>query len=283
MSASLIGPVEKEQYETQGYVVLKNVFRDTEIERMKMLYELRWVELVSNQEITQDPNAPVASLFPRIYNYDRENPELLRYVLDDRIMDSLEELMGEEALLIATSYFFKGPGMKGLPLHQDDLVFGIEPGTVYSVWLSLDDADQENGCMQFVPGTQHLKTLLPEKDQQNDLSYFSDDGRGITVPEEYRDRVVDVPTASGDLVIFNGYIIHGSYDNNSSNRFRRALLMQFAGVQTEKLLPNFNNLLNRKGERVRKRLNTNPLIVGNEKSVFSAKEGKYFDHTGWVK
>ncbi|MEC0248513.1 phytanoyl-CoA dioxygenase family protein [Paenibacillus chitinolyticus] len=274
MTDARIGPTEKRLYEDEGYVVVPALYSREEAGAFIEEYERRWVELIHAGSIVQDPDKPLASLFPRMYNYDRDNDKVLELVLDPKLFDAVEALAGEEVLLIATSYYFKGPGMKGLPMHQDDLVFGIEPGTVYSAWISLDPADEENGCMVFVPKSHKLKLVEPDRDVSETLAVFSDDGRQIRVPDGYESVVV--PTRPGDTIIFDGYSIHASLDNVSTDRFRRALLVQFAGVGTEKLLPNFNNLLNRKGERVRRRLNTNPNLVKNQNSVFSAKEGNYF-------
>jgi len=260
-------------YKEEGYLVVPSLYEQYEVERIIELYEKRWVELISSGEIVQDPDAPASSLFPRIYNFDRKNEELLSYLLDARLFGNLGALVGEEVLLIATSYYFKPSGAKGLPMHQDDYVFGIEPGTVLSAWLSLDSADSENGGMLFVPKSHQLGLLVPEADDT--LAVFSDEGRQIKVPDGY--ETVRVDTQPGDVIFFDGYSIHASTANVSANRFRRALLIQFAGISTTKLLPNFNNLLNSKGERVRKRLNTEMKLVENQSSIFSAQSGKYFD------
>ena len=58
---------------------------------------------------------------------------------------------------------FKPPGSRGQALHQDNFYLRAEPGTCVAAWMALDPCDEENGCLQVVPGTQDLPLLCIQR------------------------------------------------------------------------------------------------------------------------
>jgi len=279
MDATSLGNVHLNELETKGYTVVKNVFAKSEVKEITQAYESRWLELLSLGKIKQKSNRPYESLFPRVRDYHLLNSVIRNYVLDTRITSMAEKVLGEECLIVSTSYYYKGPGMRGMPIHQDNSALGVFPGTSLSLWISLDDSYQENGGLIFAPGT-HKLPLLSSKETSKDVAVaFSDHGQMVELPEgsglEY------LHAKSGDVVLFNGNMIHGSPDNVSKDAYRRALLIHSAPVGTEKLSLNFNNLLDKNGNRVRRRLNTAPKVVEGQPSIFSLMQAKYYNLTGW--
>ena len=55
-------------------------------------------------------------------------------------------------------YIFKQPriGDKVIP-HQDGSYLYTEPLKVVGIWIALEDCTLENGCLQFIPGSQNCK------------------------------------------------------------------------------------------------------------------------------
>ena len=47
---------------------------------------------------------------------------------------------------------------------------------------------------------------------------------------------------AGDVLFFNGSIIHGSYPNVSKDRFRRALICHYASVEDTKISSGYKPL-----------------------------------------
>ncbi|WP_214482997.1 phytanoyl-CoA dioxygenase family protein [Bacillus sp. SM2101] len=263
------------EFHKKGYIVLKGIYKDKEVESIKAQFKNHWVKLVKGGEILTKKNKPLESLYPRMRDYHRKNPIIMEHTIKPEVFDIMEVLIGEEPLVISTSYYFKSPTTRELPLHQDNYAFGVSPGTTYAVWVSLDYTDEENGGLQFVPGTQGNELEFPDSDPTDVKQYFSDRGQEIEVPEG--NRIENVKTEPGDIVIFNGNVIHGSSENTSIHRFRRCLLTHFTGASVEKLALNFNKLIDRDGKKVRRRLNNNTKITQKQGSVFSIKEAGYFD------
>jgi len=261
----------------EGYLVLNDVYTREEVSELIRQFDLHWVQLTASGQIIQNGNRPLESLYPRLRDYHRKNEKIKRLSLKPQLFAYLEQLIGEEALIISTSYYFKSPSTRGLPLHQDNYAFGVSPGTTYAAWISLDSSDEGNGGMTFVPGTHSLDLQVPEGDTSDVRRYFSDEGQWLKDYETA--ETVKVATNPGDVIFFNGNIVHGSSDNLSRHRFRRSLLIHFTGVSVEKLALNFNNLMDKTGARVRRRLNTDTKITEGQDSVFSIQEADYF--AGW--
>jgi ectoine hydroxylase-related dioxygenase (phytanoyl-CoA dioxygenase family) len=141
-----------------------------------------------------------------------------QWVLDPRINACLTGLLGREPYAVQTMIYFKPPGARGQALHQDNFYLRAQPGTCMAAWLPLDDCDEANGCMQVVPGS-HTWPLLCTTKADTRVS-FTD----VTVPLPPDATAHPVPMAAGDVLFFNGALVHGSYPNTTTDRFRRALI-----------------------------------------------------------
>ncbi|MNV91690.1 Phytanoyl-CoA dioxygenase (PhyH) [compost metagenome] len=95
---------------------------------------------------------------------------------------------------------------------------------VIGVWIALDDAELDNGCMHVIPGS-HAEGATPH--------YAVRDWQicDTHIPVE---RDVAIPLKSGGLMFFHGLIKHGTPYNLSPKR-RRALQFHYVGASAEKL------------------------------------------------
>ena len=67
-------------------------------------------------------------------------------VMEPRILDYVEDLLGPDLICTMTHYFCKEPGdVKQVAWHQDASYWPLTPSKVVTVWLAIDDADEENG------------------------------------------------------------------------------------------------------------------------------------------
>lgn len=275
----MITTEQVQKFLNEGYLLVKSVYTKDEVAELIDEYDKIWVELITNKTIVQNPEQPLVSLFPRLRDYHRISSTVKSFVLKPAIFEIIEKLMGEEALIISTSYYYKAPGTFGLPCHQDNYAIGVSPGTTYAVWVSLDEATKENGGLIVVPGTGDYPMLSPKTQSSDVIDHFSDSGQTVTIPDNYSE--LHLHTSPGDVVIFTGNTIHGSSDNKSRHLFRRSIITHMAANSTDEVTLNFNNLLNKEGKRVRRRLNKNPKIAEPQGSVLSFIQADYFTNTGW--
>ncbi|KAJ3052249.1 hypothetical protein HK097_006641 [Rhizophlyctis rosea] len=191
------------------------------------------VEGLSSLPTKLDPNDPL-SFYPRMM-HPHTHPSLPvgplaeKYLLDPRIESILKECLGEQPIAVQTMFYFKPPGSRGQTLHQDNYYLKVRPKTCCAAWIALDDADAENGGMSVVPGTQDLEIACPEP---ADLS-TSFTTEFVRPPEGLVPRLLDLK--AGDVLFFNGSVVHGSTPNTSKERFRRALICHYVPESTEEL------------------------------------------------
>jgi phytanoyl-CoA hydroxylase len=126
--------------------------------------------------------------------------------------------------------FLKPPGLQGQAWHQDERFIPTRDRSLVGAWIALDDADLENGCLWVLPGSHRMGYLHPTREHGNreefdasDEAYSFDDSDAVAVEVH-----------AGDVVFFNGYLLHRSF-RNRSNRTRRALVNHYMNAWS--LLP----------------------------------------------
>ena len=167
-------------------------------------------------------------------------------MIHPRIMATLAELFGEEPLAAQSMMYFKPPGARGQSLHQDNFFLKVEPGTCIAAWVALDAADEENGGLVVVPGTSDMEIVCPHEADQS--VFFTN--QEVDIPESL--APVPVNMESGDVLFFNGSLIHGSYPNQSKDRWRRSFIGHYVGMSTVRLGHFYNELYTASGEMVQR-------------------------------
>jgi len=119
----------------------------------------------------------------------------------------------DNPLLLQSMTIMKPPGIGGeVTCHQDSTFLYTEPESCVGFWLAIDEATEENGCMEFIPGEHKgpLRRVFRRKPGGGtEFADLSD----APYPEERR---VAAPAAIGDLVIFSGRAPHMSRANRST-------------------------------------------------------------------
>jgi hypothetical protein len=180
-------------------------------------------------------------VYPRVMWPHAFMPEAKKFVLDGRIFDLLEEVLGEEALSISSMFYFKPPKAKGQAFHQDNFYIRVKPGTCIAVWVACEDSDEGNGALQVVPGSQNLEIACPEI--SDPTRYFA---KELVRPPEGMTAVMPCLKA-GDALVFHGNLIHGSEPNDSKDRFRRSLVCHYMPVSSLAINRYDDPLLDRQG------------------------------------
>lgn len=234
-------------YAVNGYAVVKSLFDATEVDALKSHYMLLrsqgtypgdfdGVDLLSTDPLKR---------FPRMIHMHRWDKTSRDWLLDTRIRDLLSVLGGKEPYAVQTMLYFKPAGARGQALHQDQYYLRVQPGSCTAVWLALDTCDEENGCMQVVPGSHTLPVLCTEK-ADTTLS-FTD----VTVPIPPSMKAVPILMDAGDVLLFDGQLIHGSFPNTSKERFRRALIGHYISGDAKKVGGYYHPVLRFDGTEVK--------------------------------
>ncbi len=242
----MLTPALLQSYQTHGYVVVPALFTPVEVDAFREHYmrlraqgtypgDFDGVDLTSHDPLKR---------FPRMIHMHHWDDTSLHWLLDPRLRESLTALMGQEPFAVQTMLYFKPAGARGQALHQDQAYLRVQPGTCLAAWLALDPCDEENGCMQVVPGTHTLPTLCTER--ADTQASFTD----VTVPLPPGQAPTPVPMQPGDVLFFNGQLIHGSFPNSSKTRFRRSLIGHYIAGEAEKVGGFYDPVLRMDGTRI---------------------------------
>jgi len=151
-----------------------------------------------------------------------ENAYFRDLLLSKPFVDVAEQILGPNVALFTVYAISKQPG-DGLPVdwHQDAAFFPIEPMETFTLWLAVDDADRENGCMQVLPGSQRARKVYEHKVDQE---------KGTTLPLSLEgidlSSAVHVEVPAGSYSVHDAFILHGS-NPNTSNRRRCGITIKY--------------------------------------------------------
>ena len=218
-------------FDQNGFVLIRNVFTAEET-ALYLEHYMRMRESGSvpgDTHISNPTSTDPLLRYPRMLQMHRWDDTSLKWMLDPRIDDCLIKLLGREPFAVQTMVYFKPPGARGQALHQDNYYLRVQPGTCMAAWMALDTCDESNGCLQVVPGSHEWPILctVPADPKQS----FTD----VTVPIPEGTPVTSIIMNPGDVLFFQGSLVHGSLPNTTPDRFRRALIAHYIEGDSEKV------------------------------------------------
>uniref|UniRef100_A0A3Q3J339 Phytanoyl-CoA dioxygenase domain-containing protein 1 n=1 Tax=Monopterus albus TaxID=43700 RepID=A0A3Q3J339_MONAL len=120
-------------------------------------------------------------------------------------------------VILQSMYIFKQPGIGGeVTPHQDATFLYTEPlGRVMGLWIALEDATVDNGCLWFIPGSHNSgisRRMVRTPKGTVPLTAFI--GRQKNYEEE---KLVAAPVKKGAIVLIHGEVVHRSAENTSKD------------------------------------------------------------------
>lgn len=154
----------------------------------------------------------------QLMHSEKVSPGLDQVLRSDEVLDIVEAIIGHDISLFHSKLLMKAARDGSVtPWHQDYAywVKGMNRPLQLNCMLAIDRQTRENGCIQFVPGTQKQGLIKHEKRENESF--------GIFLPGHFYQRpdAVYVELEPGDCVFFGPLVIHGS-DGNHSALHRRA-------------------------------------------------------------
>ncbi len=204
---------------------------------------------VTCQELEAPPAhlspAEKAQYFLRIHMLHRKLALHEKYLLHPRVLDVLAVLIGPDVLAMQTMLFLKPPGKPGQGWHQDSYYIPTHPDTLCGAWIAIDDCDEQNGAMWFAKGSgaEPVYPPCPEVDYGfgdklvSDITYVKgvsnvDDSVNMLTRVAGKYDQVLASAKAGDVVFFNGHVLHRSKQNYTSDRFRRAFVSHYCNARS---------------------------------------------------
>ncbi|MCG8306641.1 MAG: phytanoyl-CoA dioxygenase family protein [Cytophagales bacterium] len=209
----------KEQYDLDGFIYIPGFLSLDEISALrKELDSLDLNKMPPEKVYYENKERPdTLKQLQHLFNY---SPLFKETMFESKFTELANLLLGEKAIGKNMQFFNKPPKLgKPTPPHQDGYYFMLEPQNAITMWLALEDVDEENGCVRYVKGS-HKEGMRPH---------------GRTAVLGFSQAMLDFPQESdlqhevyfrvkpGDLLAHHSLTIHWADGNQSENRTRKSL------------------------------------------------------------
>jgi ectoine hydroxylase-related dioxygenase (phytanoyl-CoA dioxygenase family) len=260
---------EQAFYEREGYLIVRGLFDPAELRELRDFFDglAAKGEPIANHwwPSEEDPSKPnPLAKYPRVMMPHRFHAKSKEVLLDPRVRDILRTLLHDEPLAAQTMFYFKPPQARGQALHQDNFYLKVQPYSCIAAWLAIDPSTPENGGLYVVPGTHKLDVLCPEP--ANSAESFT---THLVRPPGGQQPVPAI-LEPGDMLFFNGSVIHGSTPNNSKTQWRRSFISHYTPAAASHISEWYAPLLGFDGQVVERDKTTTGGPCGNEWVNFSS-------------
>lgn len=235
------GPDLAQFYAENGFALLADALTREEVDELNAdavrlcrgeLGDIDGAETVADRTIAGETDEETLRRFLCIHYPHKVSDVALRALTQPRIVAALTTVIGPNVKAMQSMLFIKSEGKPGQAWHQDEYFIPTRDRSLTGVWIALDDATVENGCLWVLPGSHQRGVLYPARDQ--DDPRFDCSIEAYDFPYRVEDSVpVEIP--AGTAVIFNGYLLHRSLENSGRHGYRRALANHY--MSAESLLP----------------------------------------------
>jgi len=143
-----------------------------------------------------------------------------------RIAPIVEAILGADPIRFQDMALVKPPRIGSIkPWHQDNAYFAVVPlDQVLGVWIALDDATIENGCMHVIRGGH----------RDGARCHYHDRDCEILPDRVDADAAVPIELKAGGVLFFYGMLPHQTPPNRSDQR-RRAMQWHYRGAHTHEI------------------------------------------------
>jgi ectoine hydroxylase-related dioxygenase (phytanoyl-CoA dioxygenase family) len=218
----------REVYEAQGYLVVPGVVAAAEISAWNAAAE----QVCAEHGALLKPDGKLVYEDVLCIHFPHKLNATLRGAMrHPGIVAVLTECLGPNVKCMQSMFFVKNAGKPGQAWHQDEFYIPTRDRSLIGGWVALDDATIENGCLWVIPGSHKPGIIWPTAPHGSDEFDSADAAHAFPFDEA---TAIPVEVKAGDVVFFNGYLLHRSFRNRSSG-FRRALVNHY--MRAESLLP----------------------------------------------
>lgn len=219
----------KQDFDRDGYVYLPGFLSPKEVkdvnEKLEEFIQLKVSQMAAHEVKYEDKNDPAT--LKLIQDLNKYDPFFSKLLFDSKFKSIAEDLLEEEVIGKTIEYFNKPAKIgKATPPHQDGYYFMLNPVSAVTMWMALEDVDQENGWVSYVQGS-HLKGMRPHS--KTETIGFSQGIPDFGLKEDMENEVF-FPTQPGDLLIHHALTIHRASPNTSPNRSRKAMGLIYFGA-----------------------------------------------------
>ena len=215
-------------FQKNGFVIQENFLNDEELnewrdavaeavsERNGLKMPGRMVKADDDDGNNEDPEY-FSNVFDQLLNLWQTNDRMRKLMLDERLGKMAATLAGATGIRIwHDQALIKRPWANPTAWHLDTPFWSFSDRNALSIWVALDDATVENGCLYFIPGS-HKKTSFQNPGITKNMNAVFE-----FYPEFAKTNPFCATMKAGTASFHNGLCIHGAGANMTPG-FRRAM------------------------------------------------------------
>jgi len=204
-----------EGYNRDGYVKGIRIFSPEEMAEHRAYFDVLLARVMAEGRDSYSISTAHLS-YGRVYDL----------LAEPRIVACVRDILGPDVIGWGSHYFCKMPhDGKVVHWHQDASYWPLTPSKTVTVWLAIDDADVENACMRFIPGSQHLGHLTYQLTEDAPDAVLN---QKVENAEEFG-RPIYVELKAGEISMHSDLLLHAS-DANHSDRRRCGLTLRYCAA-----------------------------------------------------
>lgn len=231
-----VSPANIGFYKEYGYLVAEQLLTENEIDELRMETAEIFKGNRGHVDGLVDPgeltNEEILKKYIAIHFPHKISTVIKSYLLHQRITDVLTKIISPNVKCMQSMLFVKAPGKAGQSWHQDEYYIPTRDRSLTGVWIAIDDASLENGCLWIIPGS-NMSGYIMDRVPNTSAEYADVDTVDVSGFE--KENIIPVEVKSGSVVFFNGYTLHSSQKNKTEDCFRTALVNHY--MSAESMLP----------------------------------------------
>lgn len=213
-------PEEIESYRDLGYLHVTAFLDDVELREWQKVITAA-VEDRIGQPLRGQPAGhrenPYANVFLQLMLLSRTHDDVRELMHDPRLGELAATLAGVDRIHIwHDQALIKEPLANATAFHRDVPFWSFDSTQAISIWVALDDATSDNGCLYLLPRSQRLTDYehAPIGVNMGDLA--------ARYPKLATIQPIAVPAMAGDAIYIDGMVAHAAGCNMTST-YRRAM------------------------------------------------------------
>ncbi len=136
-----------------------------------------------------------------------------QWMEDEKIRPLLKQILGESPTITIAhhnSIMTKMPqSSTATAWHQDFRYWHFETDNLVSVWLALDSENEENGVLEFIPGSHKIDFMASQFDEKEYFSESNEQNRALI------EKKVSNNLKKGDVLLFHCKLLHRANQNST--------------------------------------------------------------------
>lgn len=213
--------MNKKIYDEIGYVKYNNYLTEEYIQNINDTIDKLLKDIVINEDVFEENNSGKIKQIQYLHKKDNIFNDLI-----EKIKPIAYELLGnKDYKILNVQLFEKHPHIsKPTRAHQDNAYFKQTPSTPLTIWIALDDIDENNGCIYYSPYSHLEPTKKHSRYNPNTTFRIRSGVPGLSLCIHEHPENTDIPiiVKKGDILVHNSNTIHRAGKNNSQKR-RRAI------------------------------------------------------------